>query len=68
MTNEYDDLMDEDLIEEEEIPEVKSFRSQAWRNIEALREERALQRKLAKEFDLDSFDDLLLDDDFEDEE
>ncbi len=67
MTNEYDDLMDEDLIEEEEIPEVKSFRSQAWRNIEALREERALQKKLAKEFDLDSFDDLLLDD-FEDEE
>ncbi len=66
MSNDYDDdLLDDDDIIEEDVPdvtEVKGTKSQAWRSIEAIREERALQKKLAKEFDLDSFDDLLLDD------
>lgn len=66
MSNDYeDDLLDDDDIIEEDVPDVsdvKGTKSQAWRNIEAIREERALQKKLAKEFDLDSFDDLLLDD------
>ncbi|UNM94982.1 hypothetical protein MMG00_06930 [Ignatzschineria rhizosphaerae] len=71
MSNDYDDdlLDDEDIIEEDvpDVSDVKGTKSQAWRNIEAIREERALQKKLAKEFDLDSFDDLLLDEDFDED-
>lgn len=51
------DLLDEDSVEEEEIPEVKVSQSQAWRDIEAKREERALLKQLEKEYDLDGFDD-----------
>ncbi|ELV07295.1 hypothetical protein PE074_05245 [Wohlfahrtiimonas chitiniclastica] len=51
------DLMDEDSVEEEEIPEVKVSQSQAWRDIEAKREERALLRQLEKEYDLDGLED-----------
>lgn len=69
MSNDYEDeLLDDDDIIDEDVPDVsdvKGSKSQAWRSIEAIREERALQKKLAKEFDLDSFDDLLLDDDLE---
>ncbi len=65
MSNDYDDdlLDDEDIIEEDvpDVTDVKGSKSQAWRSIEAIREERALQKKLAKEFDLDILDDLLLD-------
>ncbi|MDG9730160.1 hypothetical protein OXI21_07025 [Ignatzschineria sp. RMDPL8A] len=57
MTAGYDDFIDEDLIEEEEIPEVKPNKSQAWRDIEAIREQRALEKKLAKEYELESFED-----------
>ncbi|WP_026879190.1 hypothetical protein WMO13_07475 [Ignatzschineria larvae DSM 13226] len=69
MSNDYDDdlLDDEDIIEEDvpDVTDVKGSKSQAWRSIEAIREERALQKKLAKEFDLDSFDDLILDDELD---
>ncbi|WP_077926119.1 hypothetical protein, partial [Wohlfahrtiimonas larvae] len=51
------DLMDEDSVEEEEIPEVKVSQSQAWRDIEAKREERALLKRLEKEYDLDGLED-----------
>ncbi len=51
------DLMDEDTVEEEDIPEVKVSQSQAWRDIEAKREERALLKRLEKEYDLDGLDD-----------
>lgn len=50
------DLIDEDGVEEE-IPEVKVSQSQAWRDIELKREERALLKQLEKEYDLDSLDD-----------
>ncbi len=46
----------------EEIPE-KVKKSQAWRNIEAIREERALQKKLAREYDLEALEDWYFDDD-----
>ncbi|GHA00633.1 hypothetical protein DC083_02955 [Ignatzschineria ureiclastica] len=69
MSNDYDDdlLDDEDIMEEDvpDVTDVKGSKSQAWRSIEAIREERALQKKLAKEFDLDSFDDLILDDEID---
>ncbi len=52
------DLLDEDSVEEEEIPDVKMTQSQAWRDIEAKREERALLKQLEKEYNLDGFDDL----------
>ncbi len=71
MSNDYDDdlLDDEDIIEEDvpDVTDVKGSKSQAWRSIEAIREERALQKKLAKEFDLDSFDDLILDDELDED-
>lgn len=51
------DLLDEDTVEEEEIPDVKVSQSQAWRDIEAKREERALLKRLEKEYDLDSLED-----------
>lgn len=51
------DLMDEDSVEEEDIPDVKVSQSQAWRDIEAKREERALLKQLEKEYDLGSLDD-----------
>lgn len=51
------DLLDEDSVEEEEIPDVKVSQSQAWRDIEAKREERALLKQLEKEYNLDGFDD-----------
>lgn len=51
------DLLDEDSVEEEEIPDVKVSQSQAWRDIESKREERALLKQLEKEYDLDGFDD-----------
>lgn len=51
------DLLDEDSVEEEEIPEVKMTQSQAWRDIESKREERALLKRLEKEYDLDGLED-----------
>ncbi|WP_077928624.1 hypothetical protein [Wohlfahrtiimonas populi] len=51
------DLLDEDSVEEEEIPDVKMTQSQAWRDIEAKREERALLKRLEKEYDLDGLED-----------
>lgn len=51
------DLLDEDTVEEEEIPEVKVSQSQAWRDIETKREERALLKRLEKEYDLDGLED-----------
>ena len=51
------DLLDEDSVEEEEIPEVKITQSQAWRDIESKREERALLKRLEKEYDLDGLED-----------
>ena len=51
------DLLDEDSVEEEEIPDVKVTQSQAWRDIEAKREERALLKRLEKEYDLDGLED-----------
>lgn len=51
------DLLDEDSVEEEEIPEVKLSQSQAWRDIEAKREDRALLKRLEKEYDLDGLED-----------
>ncbi|MGL4673393.1 MAG: PA3496 family putative envelope integrity protein [Wohlfahrtiimonas sp.] len=51
------DLLDEDSVEEEEIPDVKMTQSQAWRDIESKREERALLKRLEKEYDLGGLDD-----------
>jgi hypothetical protein len=51
------DLLDEDSVEEEEIPDVKMTQSQAWRDIESKREERALLKRLEKEYDLDGLED-----------
>ncbi len=51
------DLLDEDSVEEEEIPDVKMTQSQAWRDIEAKREERALLKRLEKEYNLDGLED-----------
>lgn len=51
------DLLDEDTVEEEDIPEVKVSQSQAWRDIESKREDRALLKQLEKEYDLNGLDD-----------
>lgn len=73
MAGDFDDLIDadeeledEDALEEEEL-EGKLNKSQTWRAIEALREERRLQKQLEREYALDISDDDLDDlDDLDD--